>query len=62
MENINKNENLTNIASDTTKVSNQIDEDTSEYKKCEICGELFKPVLLGKSRKYCFNCVPNGLG
>ena len=32
-----------------------------ENKKCEICGKLFKPILFGGSRKYCFDCVPRGL-
>ena len=30
-------------------------------KKCEICGQEFKTIQYGGSRRYCFDCVPIGL-
>ena len=30
-------------------------------KKCEICGQEFKTIQYGGSRRYCFDCVPTGL-
>ena len=32
-----------------------------EGKICPKCGELFIPKRYGERRRYCFNCVPDGL-
>lgn len=61
MENALKKPDSINITLDTTKVLNQNNEQVSENKVCKICKKSFKPVLFGNSRKYCFECVPEGL-
>lgn len=34
---------------------------TSPYNICEKCGKAFLPKKYGATRKYCFDCIPDGL-